>query len=48
MNLLMNFQIKILVLSFIASIIFGLIVIPILKRCKVGQIEREDGPESHL
>ena len=30
------------------SIIFGLIVIPILKKCKVGQIEREDGPESHL
>ena len=48
MNLLMNFQIKILVLSFVASIIFGLIVIPILKRCKIGQIEREDGPESHL
>ncbi|MBR2703998.1 MAG: phospho-N-acetylmuramoyl-pentapeptide-transferase [Clostridia bacterium] len=48
MNLLMNFQIKILVLSFVVSIIFGLIVIPILKRFKVGQIEREDGPESHL
>ena len=44
----MNFQLKILVLSFVASIIFGLIVIPILKRCKVGQIEREDGPQSHL
>lgn len=44
----MNFQIKILVLSFVVSIIFGLIVIPILKRFKVGQIEREDGPESHL
>ncbi len=44
----MNFQIKILVLSFVMSIIFGLIVIPILKRLKVGQIEREDGPESHL
>ena len=29
-------------------IIFGLIVIPILKKCKVGEIEREDGPESHL
>ncbi len=44
----MNFQIKILILSFAMSIIFGLIVIPILKKCKVGQIEREDGPESHL
>ena len=48
MNYLMNFQIKILILSFAVSIIFGLIVIPILKKCKVGQIEREDGPESHL
>ena len=48
MNYLMNFQIKILILSFAMSIIFGLIVIPILKKCKVGQIEREDGPESHL
>lgn len=44
----MNFQIKILILSFAMSIIFGLIVIPILKKCKVGQIERDDGPESHL
>lgn len=48
MNLLMNFQLKVLVLSFVVSIIFGLIVIPILKRFKVGQIEREDGPQSHL
>lgn len=48
MNLLMNFQLKILVLSFIVSIIFGIIVIPILKRLKVGQIERTDGPQSHL
>lgn len=44
----MNFQLKILVLSFVVSIIFGLIIIPVLKRFKVGQIEREDGPESHL
>ncbi|MBQ3407767.1 MAG: phospho-N-acetylmuramoyl-pentapeptide-transferase [Clostridia bacterium] len=44
----MNFQLKVLVLSFVVSIIFGLIVIPILKRFKVGQIEREDGPQSHL
>ncbi len=44
----MNFQLKILVLSFIVSIIFGIIIIPILKRLKVGQIEREYGPQSHL
>lgn len=42
------FQIKILLLSFIATIILGLGALPILKRLKVGQIEREDGPESHL
>lgn len=44
----MNFQLKILVLAFVVSIIFGIIVIPILKKFKVGQIERDDGPESHL
>lgn len=42
------FQIKILLLSFIATVVFGTITIPILKKLKVGQIEREDGPESHL
>lgn len=30
------------------SIILGLIIIPILKKLKVGQIERDDGPQSHL
>ena len=44
----MSYQIKILILSFIASVIVSLIVIPILRRLKVGQIERTDGPESHL
>ena len=44
----MSYQIKILILSFIASVIVSLIVIPILRRLKVGQIERIDGPESHL
>ena len=28
--------------------ILGLIIVPILKKLKVGQIERDDGPESHL
>ncbi|MCI9017050.1 MAG: phospho-N-acetylmuramoyl-pentapeptide-transferase [Clostridia bacterium] len=42
------FQIKILLLSFIVTVILGTIIIPLLKRRKVGQIEREDGPESHL
>ena len=44
----MSFQIKILLLSFGLSIIVSLIVIPILKRLKVGQSERDDGPQSHL
>ena len=44
----MSFQIKILLLSFTASTIISLIVIPILRKLKVGQSEREDGPQSHL
>ena len=44
----MSYQIKILILSFITSVIVSLIVIPILRRLKVGQIERKEGPESHL
>lgn len=44
----MSFQIKILLLSFALSVIVSLIVIPILKRLKVGQSEREEGPKSHL
>ena len=37
-----------LIISFVVTIIIALIVIPILKKIKVGQIEREDGPQSHL
>ena len=44
----MSFQIKILLLSFALSVIVSLIVIPILKKLKVGQSEREEGPKSHL
>ena len=44
----MDFQIIILLTTFILSIVSALIVIPILKKLKVGQIEREDGPRSHL
>lgn len=44
----MSFQIKILLLSFALSVCISVIVIPILKKLKVGQSEREDGPESHL
>lgn len=44
----MNYQIQTLIISFIISIITGLIVLPILKRLKISQIERTDGPQSHL
>ena len=44
----MQFQTKILLLSFIASVVVSIFVIPILKKLKIGQMEREEGPESHL
>ena len=44
----MEFQINILLLSFAITVILGLIIVPILRKLKVGQIERSDGPESHL
>ena len=44
----MNFNTGILLISFFVSVILGIIIIPMLKKLKVGQIERDDGPESHL
>lgn len=44
----MNAQIKVLLTSFIGTLILGIIVIPILKKLKVGQVVRDDGPKSHL
>lgn len=44
----MEFQVKVLILSFIITVVLSLIIIPILRKLKVGQIERDDGPESHL
>lgn len=44
----MNFQTIILIITFLVTIVLALIIIPILKKIKVGQIEREDGPKSHL
>lgn len=37
-----------LIITFIVSIILGIIIIPILRKLKVGQIERDDEPKSHL
>lgn len=44
----LDFEIKVLLVTFVISVICGLITIPILKKLKVGQIERDDGPASHL
>lgn len=44
----MDFGIKILLLSFFVTVVLGICIVPILRKLKVGQIEREDGPESHL
>lgn len=44
----MKFETLILMISFISAIILGIIIIPILRKLKVGQIERDDGPQSHL
>ena len=44
----MQYQNKILLLAFAGSIVLSLIIIPILKKLKVGQIERVEGPQSHL
>ena len=45
---IMRFEMSMLIISFIVSVILGLIIIPILRKMKVGQIERDDGPHSHL
>lgn len=44
----MEFQTKILLLSFLITVALGFIIVPILRKLKIGQIERSDGPESHL
>lgn len=35
-------------ISFVISVVLGPVVIPFLRRLKVGQTVREEGPESHL
>ena len=44
----MDSQIKVVLLSFIISIVTALIILPLLKKLRVGQIEREYGPRSQL
>ena len=44
----MRIEVIYLLSAFILTVILGKILIPILKKLKVGQNEREDGPRSHL
>ena len=44
----MEFQTKIVLSALAVSFVTALIVIPILKKLKVGQLERKEGPQSHL
>lgn len=44
----MNLQIKILLVAFGVALILGIIILPILRRLKVSQQERTEGPMSHL
>lgn len=37
-----------IIMAFIISLILGPIIIPLLKRMKIGQSIREEGPQSHL
>ena len=44
----MYFQTRILFVSFLATVILCIFIIPMLRKLKVGQIERNDGPKSHF
>ncbi|NLC87627.1 MAG: phospho-N-acetylmuramoyl-pentapeptide-transferase [Clostridiaceae bacterium] len=44
----MEFQVKVLFITFALTVVMSLVIIPILRKLKVGQQERDDGPESHL
>lgn len=44
----MNAQMLNLVISFVATLVLGVIIFPILKKFNIGQIVRDDGPKEHL
>lgn len=44
----MIFETNILLISFAVSVVLAIIIIPILRKLKVGQVERAEGPESHF
>ena len=43
-----NIQTKSFIASFVFTVFLGLIIVPILRKLKVGQVVRDDGPQSHL
>ena len=44
----MEYQVTTLLISFVVGVVMSFIILPILRKLKVGQTEREDGPQSHL
>lgn len=44
----MNIQTFSLIIAFVATLVLGMIVMPILRKFKVGQVVRDDGPKEHL
>lgn len=44
----MMIQIEALLAGFIGTILLGFLIIPLLKKLKIGQVVRSDGPQSHL
>ena len=44
----MPMQLTILIITFILSLVCGVVLIPVLTRLKFGQVVRSDGPQSHL
>lgn len=44
----MEFQVKVLFLTFLLTVLLSFVIIPILRKRKVGQMERDDGPQTHL
>jgi len=47
-NILILEHSKIIVITFLLTVILSFLIIPILKRLKIGQVVRNDGPQTHL
>lgn len=39
---------KIIIITFLLTVILSFLIIPILKKLKIGQVVRNDGPQTHL